>query len=530
MTKTLVVSHVIPPDTPLGIEMEPSRRAAAHQPFNARRNVSRGTGEQQLQRLDTHIQSMHSQVALEQTAEELVPRTKALSRMSSASRAHIDSLLDEVAVHVDRKAVRVQDPDIRNALIQKDKRRARRGGSITASLYRNAGGMPSWSTIQASASGRAPQPNMCIASHPHGTPHTFITDVRCAIGASLDQPLPPSVQSDVALLYACLTPSGKRGARTLDTHNSFCRFVAGQRRVGGTRSLATIVDTIGRDVNILVHGVLLRHDATVDVVVSLDLYATFFGVLRFTAQDLQTTAEASHSHTPSVRHQIVNELHGAATKNRKDRAADQDKSKRHTLGTLATRYYKKQETEFYNRGRHIYHSFPQDGGSNATLDQRLLGRSAQLFVREPHHSPLLSKKLMLEFRFGYICTCQCLVPDTALTRYKHTMAQFSRAERQKFPSNAKKVTNGSSETISMPPIYDSDSESTSSKHPQAGTRRSQAPRSASILAESTVPAPTSRSRRRVAMNSTPMQQLAAQTGMNSSVPLAFKRKRPEAPV
>jgi hypothetical protein len=438
-------------------------------------------------RFEKRLDGLKQLVGSEQN--RLVPVTPPMYRLTAGQRQGIYNGIEFVSELIDRNIIRPEDPEQMKKLRQIEASNHSKTSAASPHIYKPAvpnlryhtqipmgwGAMTEVTsdTSGTAGGGRGGDRRMFVTTdssignqHKHSLEDTLILDVRQAMVTS-SNPTDPCNRSvttqptsamtkHVHFPYFMLSPDERRSLQLISQHESFLNFSGklykeslNPTTAGASFNLGELIKRATNETGLALAFVQFRFDAyTVEIVLRLNVEATFFGVL--TTHMIETPT----GDTQTVITKVRGELDGVYKKDVVDATVQQP-----TLGRLRDQKEQRAAMADIEEFRHLSSEYTKshaDLGADklyGTRVDRLIGRSVPFRVTAALKSAVLCA-VRVRFAYAYFGNCQCFIDDGDLDAYKLRYARAAREQRRcaALP-HAKPLP-----AAELLPIYDSDEE------------------------------------------------------------------------
>jgi hypothetical protein len=318
------------------------------------------------------------------------PAAASLSEWTPTQRLALYGAIDETAKLMERRAIRPLDPRVRTHLQRREQQRS----AVTIS----AGASDIFRDKNASSFDKSTQ--AVQFEHEHIDTDTLIVDIRF-----LTRRLGPSVQlgstASMMLPYICLSRNMQTSVCKSNEHTNIHRFFAARARVEAT------IGKLTADASLLfglrLHSILIRNDATLELVFNLDMDGCFFAVV--------SCGQLSVHVVPNIVAQLQQEA-------KKEEARAEEPP---VLGETA------HDRDIEQLVAAKANSTSLDGPicfvtpDSAVPEQRLMALSTAVVVYSTNLSTLLLQQSVAP-RYLYFVACQCLMGEEGVAAYEKAFA------------------------------------------------------------------------------------------------------------
>jgi len=404
------------------------------------------------ERFNARLQGLQQVVSAEQN--RMKPETLPMYRMTPAQRQGVYNGIKLIAELIENNVVRPTDEQQLRTLRRQEA--ARHSSTSAASLAIYKTGAPNlryaqqvpraWSEARAAANntagggggvgGRAFLSNepMAINDHLHTLADTLFLDIRTAmmrteddVGGLVRSPTPAMVKQ-VQFPYFMMLRDELRSLQLLSQHSAFLNFsnvlYREAQRQQAPVPLRTMIERCTAESGLSLVCAQFRYDSrTIELVLKVNVEASYFGLLTFNVADVYT------DDTQLLRAEVKDELKEV---HKVDMAAATVRVP--TLGRLhdeAERMRALSELTDYEHLASDYYKCHEDLARDqmfGTRVDRLVARSSPMRVMHP----LKSKKLCdvpVRYCYAYFSNCQCFIDDADLALYKLRYANIARRQR-----------------------------------------------------------------------------------------------------
>ena len=432
------------------------------------------------EQFDRRLGSLQQLVGAEQN--RLQPVTPPMYRLTPAQRQGIYSGINFMAELIERNAVRPNDEQQLKLLRRMEAAAHATTSATSPSIYktgvanlRYAQQNPrSWLDAKGAGTGGggAEKHNFVnseqssSSSHAHSLEDTLFIDVRAAMVRASDDPATasvvqqptPAMIKQVQFPYFMMLRDERRSLQYHSQHGAFLNYAntlyresllsrnsAAAGGGGGVHLFGDIVRRSMRESGLSLVCAQFRYDArTIEVVLKINVEASYFGLLAFNIVDDVAPADAR-----KLRLAVKEELAKVYTDDLQAATIQQP-----TLGRLRDQKEQRQAMSEIAEFQHLaceycksHEELAADKTYGTRVD-RLIARSSPMRVLMPLKSPTLCG-VRVRYCYAYFANCQCFIDDDDIGVYKLRHASIARAQR------AAPARRSPSELL---PVYDSDDE------------------------------------------------------------------------
>lgn len=395
---------------------------------------------QQADSVDRDIAYLDGKIA----SENLKPATAPLYKWTSRQRQSLYSMVGSIAQTIENRIIRPADPSVVAELRRAEAAAHSSVSASTVSLYKTRSANPRYGT--SGPLGWSDTKKVVFASgagadtdepkHTHTTQLTLPLDIRFVRGqpALLYEPFDEAMfNTNPHFPYLCISNTTRSAITALNAHSALVQFADSFRESRQILPLGDLLKLAANDCGLTLHGVLFRHDNSIELMYSLDLDGRYFGILSLRLSTLQQVgvyrrqSNQRHEAGREVRERTLRELRAAVvpldepstigaagSKHRVEQMVAAVASKAGAVDTSdAFEFFDfstlgvppKVETATMGVPG-AKQPAPLTGLAPDSKDSRLLARCLTLIVFDPRRSPTLNAA-PVQFAYHYFVSCQC---------------------------------------------------------------------------------------------------------------------------
>lgn len=315
-----------------------------------------------------------------------------LSEWTTSQRLALYGAVEETTKLMEKRVIRPSDPRVRNQLQRRENQRS----AVTIS----AGVSDIFRDKSASSFDKSTQ--SAPFEHAHIDTNTLIVDARFVLpqySRRFERFVQMENSSNLLLPYLCLSKNMHTEVCKSNEHTNIHRFFQTHAKIQA--NVAKLLEDAAQLFGLRLFSVVIRKDATLEIVFNLDLDNRYFAVV--------SCGQLANFESID---QIVDQLE-KETKRR-----EQQSEERPDLGTASHNREIEQLVAAKANGLSLDGPIGFIVPDPMVLEQRLMLLSTMLVVYDASLSPLLRQQVVVP-RYLYFVACQCLMKDEGVEAYEN---------------------------------------------------------------------------------------------------------------